>query len=64
MHACVQYLWRPDEGVKFSGTGVIDGLPSECWEQNLSPLQEEHRLSQQFKASLGNIGRQCLQINK
>jgi hypothetical protein len=35
--ACVQYLKRPEEGKKSSGSGIGDGckLHSEFWETNL-----------------------------
>lgn len=43
-HLCVQ---RPEEDIKFFGTGVRDAseLPRECWEVNLDPLPEQPVLS-------------------
>jgi hypothetical protein len=34
---CVQCSWRPEEGIRFPGT--------ECWELNMSPLQEPQVLT-------------------
>lgn len=38
---------RPQEGVQFFGTGIIDSRepPYGCWERNWSPLQEQRVLS-------------------
>lgn len=35
-HMCVQSLWRPEEGIRPLGAGVIDGCkqPRGCWESN------------------------------
>jgi hypothetical protein len=35
--------WKPEEGVRSSGTEVTGGfqLPYECWEHNVSPLEEQ-----------------------
>lgn len=44
MHTvCALCLWRPEEGIKATGTGVADGpeLPCKCWDQNPSLLQEQ-----------------------
>lgn len=44
MHTvCALCLWRPEEGIKASGTGVTDGseMPCKCWDQNPSLLQEQ-----------------------
>lgn len=39
----MQYPWRPEEGIRFSGTVVKNGceLPQECWESNLSSPGEQ-----------------------
>jgi hypothetical protein len=36
-------LWRSEEGIRYSGTGIIGscGPLCECWEWNPGPLQEE-----------------------
>lgn len=48
MHICLctmymQYPWSPEEGIRFSRTGVKDGceLPYGCWESNLSSPGEQ-----------------------
>lgn len=35
--------WKPEEGVRSSGTEVTGGfqLPYGCWEHNVSPLEEQ-----------------------
>lgn len=58
------YPWRPEEGIRFPGTGVPDccELLWVCWEVNLGPLQEQHLLLttelslQSFVSSFG-LGR-------
>ena len=37
------FLWRPEEGVLFPGTGVLDGceLPYGPWELSPGPLEEQ-----------------------
>lgn len=37
---CVQCLWKKEEGLGSSGTGVTQlvRLPCWCWELNLDPL--------------------------
>jgi hypothetical protein len=48
MCTCVPCVcWCPQrsgEGIRFPGTGVMDGcgLPCRCWDSNLGPLQEQH----------------------
>ena len=43
LHTCVQYLQRPEEGIRSLGTGVTGGceLPCGCWELNPGPLEEQ-----------------------
>ena len=40
---CVYCPLKPEEGVRTSGTGVMDGcrLPCGCWELNSGPLEEQ-----------------------
>lgn len=40
---CVQCPWRPEEGIRNHGIGVIDGceLPGVHWDWNLGALEEE-----------------------
>lgn len=42
-HECAWGLRKPEEGIESSGTVVTGGskTPYECWERNLSPLQEQ-----------------------
>ena len=49
LHACTYvhhihawYLWGSEKGIRFSGTGIIDGIesPCGCWKQNPGPLLE------------------------
>lgn len=44
---CVQGLWRPEEDIRVSGTGVSDSseLPYGCWELNSGSLQEQSGLN-------------------
>ena len=37
---CIQWLWRPGEGVWSMGTGITGSykLPCNCWESNVVPL--------------------------
>lgn len=39
-HLHIQCLWRPEEGIRFTGIGVTDRCeaPQGYWELNLSPL--------------------------
>jgi hypothetical protein len=39
----MQYLRRPEEGVRFPGTGIVGSYepPYGCRELNLSPLEEQ-----------------------
>jgi len=39
----MQYPWKPEEGIKFLGTGVIGGYEPTCrsWEANLRTLPEQ-----------------------
>lgn len=41
--ACVKCLRRPEKGIAFPGTRVIDGREPlcECWEWNAGPLQKQ-----------------------
>lgn len=41
-HVCAWFLEKPEKGIKFPGTGAIDGrvLPYGCWELDLGPLVE------------------------
>ena len=43
LHACLQCLHRPEEGVRSPRPGITDSslLACECWEQNLGPLEEQ-----------------------
>lgn len=40
---CVQYPWRPEGGIRSSGTGVTEGFKTSCgcWEQSQGLLQEQ-----------------------
>lgn len=40
---CMQFLWRPEEGIGSSGTAVnrCSELPFECWELNPGFLELE-----------------------
>lgn len=47
LHLClcttsIQYPQRPEKGIRYPGTGIIDNceLLCGCWEMNLGPLQE------------------------
>lgn len=44
---CVQWLWGPEEGTRWSGTDFMDVCELLCghWELNLRPLQEQQVLS-------------------
>jgi hypothetical protein len=44
---CMQYPWKPEEGVRFPRSGFTDGceLPFGYWEPHPSPLQEQPMLS-------------------
>lgn len=48
------YLWRTEEGVEFSWTGVTDCCKLSCegWELNLGPLEEQLLLLATEKNSL------------
>lgn len=41
--ACV-HMWRPGEGVRCPGSGVLDGAWHGYWEPNFGPLQEQDML--------------------
>lgn len=44
-HVCAWYLRRPEEVIRFPGTGVkYFELPCGCWELNPGPLLEQHML--------------------
>lgn len=45
-NTCVQWLWKPEEGVGCSGTRVTDDCESlyGCWELNPIPFQDLNRL--------------------
>lgn len=38
-----QYLWRPEKGIRYPGTRVIDHceLSYRCWESNPGPLKDQ-----------------------
>lgn len=40
---CVQCPWRPEKGIGFPGTGVLDGCEPPCgyWEPNSDPMLEQ-----------------------
>lgn len=42
-YLCARCLWRPEEGLGFSGTAVTDGCkpPCGCWELNSGSLEEQ-----------------------
>jgi hypothetical protein len=39
-HVCTWCSQRSEEGIRFPGTGIVDGcgLPCECWESSPGPL--------------------------
>lgn len=41
--ACMHYLWRLEEGIRFPGTGVIESWQPPCgyWVLNLNSLEEQ-----------------------
>lgn len=59
-HLCVQ---RPEENIKFFGTGVRDAseLPRECWEVNLDPLPEQPMLSSAEPPAASHLDFQVVQ---
>lgn len=46
MNVCAWYPQRPEEGARSPEMGITDTWdpPSECWELNLGPLQEQQML--------------------
>lgn len=43
VHYLCQCSWRPEEGIRIGGIGVIDGceLPCAHWDWNLGALEKE-----------------------